>query len=409
MISSNTHRSKESNSDVGSRTRDGNNPGIVLFFIALGLFGLFTVEFSVVGVMPQIVDRYDVTIAQAGLLVSIFAAVLAVLGPVVVIWLSRYESKKVLVGSLAVFSVCSLLSAWAPNFLSLMALRIPSALMLSAFFSVAFATVVSLYPPEQAARASSMALLGESAGLVFGAPVITLIAATISYEASFYFCAAVCGVAAIGLQLTRLPDVRSRSSNILANFRILKSAALWLAILFSLMVFGAIYSVYSYTVEYLSSKGFTGENASLIMLLFGMGGLIGTYVAGRVISRSFRSALFVYPVLVALSYLMLTFTDRPSLFVMAAVCLIWGAVQMGLVVATQFLVTSAGRDEPQFATSLFVSSSSIGITAGAALAGTWITAVGAHGAILAGWLFCAAALISLVVALPAFRRSELVG
>ncbi len=371
----------------------------------MGLFGMFTVEFSVVGVMPMIVERYGVSIAEAGMLVSIFAAVLALFGPVMVLWLSSYESKKVLVLSLGVFSVCSILSAWAPNFATLMALRLPSALMLSAFFSVAFVTAVSLYPPEQAARASSMAIMGESAGLVFGAPVITLIASTISYEASFYFCAAVCGAAALGLQLARLPEVRSRSPRITSSFRILRDSSFWMAITFSVLAFAAIYSVYSYTVEYLSSEGFRGEKASLVMVLFGIGGLIGTYLAGRLLTYSVRIALMVYPVLMGLSYLLLSFTNQPSLGVMAALCLVWGAVQMGLVVATQFLVTTAGKEAPQFATSLFVSSANIGITAGAAIAGLWITTAGVEGAFSVGWVFCAAALIAIGAVLPILRRN----
>lgn len=52
-----------------------------LFFIALGLFGLYAVEFSVVGILPAIVQRHGVSVAQAGGLVALFAGVVAVCGP----------------------------------------------------------------------------------------------------------------------------------------------------------------------------------------------------------------------------------------------------------------------------------------------------------------------------------------
>lgn len=383
---------------------DTASPRLALLFIALGLFGMFTTEFSAVGVMPMIVERYAVSIAQAGALVSVFAAIVAICGPGVVILLSRYRIKKVLVGSLLVFCVCNVLSAWAPHFAVLMALRIPSALMLSVFFSAAFVTAVSLFPPQQAARATAMALMGESAGLIFGAPLLTLIASSISYEASFYFCAIACGAAAIGLQFAKLPNTSGATRKAHGSFKILRDSAFWLAILSSCLIFAAIYAVYSYTVEYLSSEGFRSDKASLLMLMFGVGGLAGTYIAGFAIGRSIRWALFSYPILLALIYLCLYLTGQPSLNLMAVLCVVWGMVQMGLIVAIQFLVTSAGKAAPQFATSLFVSSANVGITVGAAASGLWITQAGMNGALWTGWAFCAAALAIIAMVLAGCKQ-----
>ncbi|MCL2896136.1 MFS transporter [Brenneria tiliae] len=87
-----------------------------LFFIALGLFGLYAVEFGVVGILPAVVERYGITVALAGWLVALFAGVVVVCGPAMVLWLSRFDRRKVLAASLLVFSLCSLLSAWAPSF-----------------------------------------------------------------------------------------------------------------------------------------------------------------------------------------------------------------------------------------------------------------------------------------------------
>ncbi|MHC8306367.1 hypothetical protein [Pseudomonas sp. PB3P13] len=37
-----------------------------LFFIALGLFGVYTIEFGVVGILPVIIERYSVSASEAG-------------------------------------------------------------------------------------------------------------------------------------------------------------------------------------------------------------------------------------------------------------------------------------------------------------------------------------------------------
>ncbi len=174
------------------------NAGRALFFIALGLFGLYTIEFGVVGVLPVIIERFHLSVAQAGMLVGLFALVVAATGPFTVLLMSRFERKLVLVASLLAFAACSVASAYAPNFPSLVALRLVPALLHPVFFSLAFAAAVALYPPRRAAHATSLAFVGTSMGLVFGVPITTWVAARFSYEASFLFCAAVNAIAAVG-------------------------------------------------------------------------------------------------------------------------------------------------------------------------------------------------------------------
>lgn len=186
------------------------NASRILFFIALGLFGLYAVEFGVVGILPAIIARYGIGVAQAGWLVGLFALIVALAGPFMVLWLSRFDRRKVLVGSLLMFGLCSLLSSSAPSFGMLMALRVPSALLHPVFFAIAFATAVSLYPPEHATYTTAMVFVGTSMGLVLGVPMTTWIEARMSYEASsFVICAAVNLVAALGLW-AMLPAARRR-------------------------------------------------------------------------------------------------------------------------------------------------------------------------------------------------------
>lgn len=50
-----------------------------IFFLALGLFGVYCIEFGVVGILPLIIARYGISTAQAGWLVGIFALTIALL------------------------------------------------------------------------------------------------------------------------------------------------------------------------------------------------------------------------------------------------------------------------------------------------------------------------------------------
>ncbi|MBS3669973.1 MFS transporter [Vreelandella boliviensis] len=369
---------------------------VVLFFIALGLFGVFTIEFSVIGVMPQIVTRFDVTLTQAGWLVSGFALTVALSGPIMVLWLKRYDRKRVLISGMLILALCSVLSAYASNFWALMALRIPSALLLPVFFSLAFAAAVDMYPTDRSAFAISMALMGESVGLVMGVPLISLIASQLSYEMAFFFCSAVCAVAAFGLLM--LPDERNSraSENATSDFlTIFRKPTLWLALSTTGAILAAMFALYSYTVEYLSAQGLTESTVSFLLVIFGIGGLIGNYLAGRALDRQLVTTVLTYPALLACIYLALYLFAQNSLVVMLLLSLFWGAAHTAGLVVSQLWVAASGKEAPEFATSLFVSAANAGVMLGTTMGGAMITTFGMSGTIFTGWFF--AALVPLLV------------
>lgn len=176
-----------------------------IFFIALGLFGVYCIEFGVVGILPLIIERYGISTAQAGWLVGLFAVTIALLGPLLVLLASRFNRKRMLLISLAVFSLASVLSAYAASFSTLMILRILPALFHPIYFSLAMVAAASLYPRQQVTRATAYAFVGTSMGMVLGIPLTHWIAGQFSYEAAFLFCASVNLLAGVGL-FFRLPD-----------------------------------------------------------------------------------------------------------------------------------------------------------------------------------------------------------
>ncbi|MDQ1119070.1 MULTISPECIES: MFS transporter [Pseudoxanthomonas] len=372
-----------------------------LFFIALGLFGLYVVEFGVVGILPAVVQRYGVGVAQAGGLVALFATVVAVCGPAMVLWLSRLDRRKVLAACLLVFSLCSLLSAWAPSFGALMALRVPSALLHPVFFSVAFAAAVSLYPPQRAAHATSMAFLGTTLGLVLGVPLATWIEATLSYEASFYFCATVSLMAAVGVWSMLPPRHQARPHAPGTVLAVLRRPAVWLSVAATVCVFAAMFSVYSYAAEYLARQAHLGGEAiGLLLGVFGVGGVLGNLLAGRALGHRLAATVLLYPVVLAAAYGVLLTYASASLAIMLPLCLLWGAAHTSGLIVSQLWMTSAAPDAPEFVTSLFVSAANLGVVLGAAVGGGFMDAFGMQGTVWSGWLFAALAAFAVLARRP---------
>jgi MFS transporter, DHA1 family, inner membrane transport protein len=379
-------------------------PISVMPFIILGLFGLYTLELGVVGILPLIVERYSVSIAQAGLLMSLFALVVAASGPFVVLLSSRGDRKKILIGALFCFSLCSVLSAYAPNYSTLMALRVIPAVLHPAFFSAAFAAAVSLYPKERATHATTMAFVGTTLGLVFGIPLTTLLADLVSYEAAILFCAGATLVAGLGLMIQLPSQSTGRPADFASQLVILRRPSVWLAIVATVLVFTTKFAVYSYAAELLRERnGMDARTISVMLLIFGFGGMSGNLLAGRLLGSYPVATVVAFPVLLSVAYAILYAFGSAPLISMSLIVFIWGAVHTSGMVITQTWLTNAAPEAHEFATSLYVSFANAGIAIGAWLGGISIETYGATGVIGCGLAFAGLSLVAILLKAVLYR------
>lgn len=378
-----------------------------LFFIALGLFGVYTIEFGVVGILPVISERYSVSASQAGYLVGLFALIIAVFGPFMVLLFSRYNRKRILTISLFIFAASSALSAYAPNYESLALLRIIPAFFHPVYFSLAFVAAVSLYPKEQATQATAKAFIGTSMGMVLGVPITTWIAARYSYEASFLFCTAVNVIAGLGI-IARLPNTfDGQRMPYGKQLAILRKPTLWLNIAASTLIFGAMFSVYSYSAEYLSREaGMSGEVISAMLILFGVGGIAGNLLAGRLLAKHKVVTALMHPILLGASYLILHFFASPAILPMVVIVILWGATHTSGLIVTQVWLTSEAPEAPEFVTGLYISFINLGVMLGATAGGWFLARMGMVGTIISGLVFCALAAGMIVLKVLAYGSKQ---
>lgn len=366
-----------------------------IFFIALGLFGVYTIEFGVVGILPTIMERYNVNTSQAGMLVGVFALVIALCGPFMVLLLSKYNRKNVMIVSLLIFAGSSLLSAYAPNFYVLLALRIIPALFHPVYFSFAFAAAVSLYPKEKSTQASAKAFVGTSMGMVLGIPITTYLVDQFSFEAAFIFCAVVNIVASLGIAIMLPKSSKAEKISYGEQLGILRKVPLWINIGAATFIFAAMFSVYSYAAEYLEQvMGLSGKIVSVMLVVFGVGGVAGNLLAGRLIGKNKVRTTVFHPIVLAISFLMLYFGEN-SFVPIIVIMVLWGAAHTSGLIVTQVWLTSEAPEAPEFATGLYISFINLGVSIGSLAGGWFITAAGMKGTIWSGLLFIMLALVCI--------------
>jgi predicted MFS family arabinose efflux permease len=174
------------------------------YISCLGIIGILTTEFGVIGILPQIAAYYHLPIDQADLLLSLPAAEFVCAGgrgawPFMSMVAAHYNRKAVMAASLALFLVTGSVSACSPPFWLLLTVRPLPTLLPSAYFAAALAAVISTASPNKQHKLIAIALSGINVATVTTVPLSTWLASVFSWQASFVLHAAVSALALLAI------------------------------------------------------------------------------------------------------------------------------------------------------------------------------------------------------------------
>lgn len=377
------------------------NPLLILI-LALGVFAIITTEIGIIGVLPLITQKFNITAAQAGWLVSIFALVVAVSGPFLTLLVSGINRKTILLTAVLLFAISNVVYAYTTRFDMMLIFRIIPAIFHPVFFSVALVTGAKLVPPEKSSQAVAKVFTGVTAGFAFGVPLTSYLAENFSLEAAFWFGAVVSIIAFVGIWiwLPSMPVQEKMSYG--KQIGILRKPALWLNIAAVIFIFAAMFSVYSYFAEYLGQVTRMGGSwISVMLLAFGVIMIAGNLVFGQLLHRNIPRTVLLFPVLYMAAYLLVFYAG--SYFTpMIIMVFVWGAIHSGGLIVSQTWLTTESQEAPEFGNSLFVSFSNLGITLGTSIGGWFIAQLGIHQVIWSGIIFGLLAWVSIVVKIKFF-------
>lgn len=307
-------------------------PAARLQVLAAGAFAVGTSAYVVAGVLPAVSAELGVSIAAAGQLTTAFALAYAVGAPVLATVLGRWERRQVLVAALLVAALGNALSALAPTYPLLIGGRLLTALGAAAFTPAATHAATLLSPPERRGRAVAAVFTGITLSLVVGVPAGTLLGGAVGYRGVFTVVAGLCVVGAVGVRLL-LPAVPPPAPvSLRARFAVAADPAVLTMLAILVLGLLSVLSVYTYIAPLLAaSAGISGPLLSLVLVAYGVGGLIGNDVGGRLTDRfgSRRPLMGALPVFtVVLATLPFTITTP------------WGAAAALFLLGAGFVVSS---------------------------------------------------------------------
>lgn len=348
-----------------------------IFALTLAAFVIVTTEFIIVGLLPALSKDLGVSVAMAGKLVTLFAFTIALAGPFMTAWLSRYERRWLFVAMALAFALCNAGAALAPSYWALVVARVIPAALVPVFWGIGSEAAGQLVSREQAGKAVAQVYFGVTAALLFGIPLGTVLGNAIGWRGTFWVLAAL-SLGMIPLLLVALPRVPAGARQSLRSQVSLFKSGFFLANLgLSLAIFTAMFAGYTYLADLLErSAGVPAAHIGWWLMGFGTVGLVGNYLAGRLVDRHERQASVLFCTLLAVGVVSAPFVaDHPLTFVVALV--IWGIAHTALFPLSQIRVMNAATTGKALAGTLNISAANAGIGLGALLGG-W--AIG-HGGI----------------------------
>lgn len=344
-----------------------------LYALALGVFGITTTEFGVIGIAPQIASAFNVTIEKTGWLLSAFALIVAIFGPFLMIFLSSFNRKKLMLIILGIFTVSNILSVFASNFNILLLARILPAFFHPVFWSIALSTAANSTTPEKSPKAIGVVFGGFTIASVLGIPLATLITDIFNWQSSFILFASINLLSLIGVLLF-LPSTQSlQKLSFKSQLQILKKRQLWISFLLSFLMIAAMYSTYGYISAYLDKiTRIDGKQISLMLFIFGTAGIIGNFLASKFLSRSISVTIIVFILLLITTHLLLYFFGIYFLPMIILIAL-WGLVHASGFLISNINLTTSASEAPEFVNTIFTTCGNLAVTAGTLIGGFWIT------------------------------------
>jgi predicted MFS family arabinose efflux permease len=373
--------------------------------LGLGVFAIVMSEFLPASLLPRIADDLTVSVGAAGQSVTTTALAAAATALCISVVLPRADRRRVMIGLTALAVVSDVLVALAPDLTVLLVARLLLGVALGGFWALATAMAAQLVPADHLGRALTVVNTGVALATVAAVPLGSWLGEVWGWRGVFGLGAGV-AVLALTVQAATLPSVPPTSaSGLRALGAVLRSGVVLLGLLALLLVFGGHFSGFTYVrpaVERMSDVGAGG--LAVLLLVFGVAGLVGTVVSGPLADRAPRVGVFGFPAAVGIGMLVLHGTGSSTAGLFAATAL-WGLGFGGVPTTVLSWGARAEPDRLEQVGGLIVTVCNVAIALGAVVGGVLVDRVDASAPLVVGG---AAALVGAVL-LTSLRRRRAAG
>ncbi|EBJ0775737.1 sugar transporter [Salmonella enterica] len=369
--------------------------------LAIAAFIFNTTEFVPVGLLSDIAESFHMQTAQVGIMLTIYAWVVAVMSLPFMLLTSQMERRKLLICLFVLFIASHVLSFLAWNFTVLVISRIGIAFAHAIFWSITASLAIRLAPAGKRAQALSLIATGTALAMVLGLPIGRVVGQYFGWRTTF-FAIGMGALITLLCLIKLLPKLPSEHSGSLKSLPLLfRRPALMSLYVLTVVVVTAHYTAYSYIEPFVQNvAGLSANFATVLLLILGGAGIIGSLVFGKLGNRHASSLVSITIALLVICLLLLLPAANSEAH-LAILSIFWGIAIMVIGLGMQVKVLALAPDATDVAMALFSGIFNIGIGAGA-LVGNQVSLHWSMSAI--GYIGAIPACAALVWAVLIFRK-----
>lgn len=257
-----------------------------LYALSFGTFGLGIAEFIMMSILPDVAAGFDISLSEAGHLISAYALGVCVGAPLVVVVARSWPLRTILLALVGLFVVGNLLMALSADYWMGLCVRFVSGLPHGAYFGVGSIVASRLAEKGKSTSAVAIMIMGMTIANLFGVPAGNFLGHFLSWRLVFVIAALWGGVTIwfIRRWIPVLPALPA--TNLKGQFRFLRRPEPWMLIAATMLGNGGAFCWYSYVNPLMTEvSGFSVGTMPVLMLLAGVSMCVGNYLGGHLSDR----------------------------------------------------------------------------------------------------------------------------
>jgi len=297
-----------------------------VFALSLAAFALVASEFMPVSLLTPVAAELHISEGQAGQAIAISGAFALATSLLIPVLAGRLDRKVLLLALTALMIGSGTVAAFAPDYTMFMVGRALIGVAIGGFWSLSAATAMRLVPPDKVPRALAVLNGGNALATVIAAPLGSWLGAAIGWRGAF-FCVVPVAALAFAWKAVSLPSMRREGTPASTNvLTLLKRPAVALGMTAAGLFFMGQFALFTYLRPFLETVTHAGvRTLSLLLLLVGLAGVVGTTFIGRFLGAGMYRTLTLIPVLMAAIAVLLAAFGASS-GVAAVLLALWGLV-----------------------------------------------------------------------------------
>ena len=342
--------------------------------LACAAFVFNTSEFIPIGLLSSIASDFNMSEAGAGMLITIYAWVVALASLPLMLSFSRTELRRLMLCVMALFVLSHALSAIATSYASLMASRIGVALSHALFWSIASPMAIKAAPRGKHSMALGFIVAGSSLALSAGLPIGRVIGLYLDWRSTFA-CIGILAFLILVLFWRVFPAMPSTQNISLKTLpKLLANKPFIKICLLTLIFITGEFCAYSYIEPFLAQH-LQDSVITYALVVFGASGILASVAFSKYYDKHHLAFVNLCLFGVVGSLFLLYFIAH-SLWLVIMLCGFWGFAIACFNIVFQSQTIASVPEASAVAMSIFSGIYNVGIGSGAFIGGTVCESLG---------------------------------